>query len=161
MAERALDVQKDVSACFMVYEKAFDKVRQEKLLEILKDLGVDGKDLRLIKNLCWRQISGVRVGEEVSMWQDIKRGVRQRCVLSPDLLNIYSDVIMRDLSELEGIEVGERNVIIRYADDTMLLADLAEKLESLVRALVRASDQHGLKLNTVKTKVMVVTKGRE
>ena len=93
------------------------------------------------------------------MWQDIKRGVRQGCVLSPDLFNIYSEVIMKDLTELEGIKVGGRNVNnIRYADDTVLLAESAEKLESLVRALVRASDRHGLKLNMAKTKVVVVTK---
>ena len=162
LTERALDVQKDVFACFVDYEKAFDKVRHEKLFGILKDLEVDGKDLRLIKNLYWRQKAGVRVGEEVSMWQDIKRGVRQGCVLSPDLFNIYSEVIMRDLMELEGIKVGGRNVNnIRYADDTVLLADSAEKLESLVGELVRASDRHGLKLNTAKTKVMVVTKGSD
>ena len=62
--------------------------------------------------------------------------------------------------ELEGIKFGGRNVNnIRYADDTVLLADSAEKLESLVGELVRASDRHGFKLNTAKTKVMVVTKG--
>ena len=162
MAERALDVQKDIFACFVDDEKAFDKVRHEKLFGILKDLEVDGRDLRLIKNLYWRQKAGVRVGEEISMWQDIRRGVRQGCVLSPDLFNIYSEVIMRDLVELEGIRVGGGNVNnIRYADDTVLLADSAEKLESLVGALVRASDRYGLKLNTTKTKIMVVTKGSD
>ena len=162
LAERALDVQKDIFACFVDYEKAFDKVRHEKLFGILKDLEVDGRDLRLIKNLYWRQKAGVRVGEEISMWQDIRRGVRQGCVLSPDLFNIYSEVIMRDLVELEGVRVGGGNINnIRYADDTVLLADSAEKLESLVGALVRASDRYGLKLNTSKTKVMVVTKGSD
>ena len=86
--ERAQEVQKDVFTCFVDYEKAFDKVRLQKLFEILKNLGVDGKDLRLITNLYWCQKAGVRVGEEVCMWQDIKREVVQGCVLSPDLFNI-------------------------------------------------------------------------
>ena len=96
------------------------------------------------------------------MWQDIKRTVRQGCALSPDLFNIYSEVIMMDLMELEGIIVGGKYVNnILYADDTVLLADSADKLQSLVIALVRASEQYGLKLNATKTEVMVVTKGND
>ena len=62
--------------------------------------------------------------------------------------------------ELDGISVGGRNINnIRYADDTVLIADSAEKLQTLIRALVQSSEQRGLKLNISKTKVMVVTKG--
>ena len=162
LTERALEVQKDVFACFVDYEKAFDKVRHVKLFEILKDLKVDDKDLNLLKNLYWSQKASVRVGEEISVWQEIKRGVRQGCVLSPDLFNIYSEVIMRELLELDGIRVGGKNVNnIRYADDTVLLADSPEKLQNLVEVLVSASEQYGLKINTSKTKVMVVSKGND
>ena len=67
---------------------------------------------------------------------------------------------MRELMELDGISVGGRNINnIRYADDTVLIADSAEKLQTLIRALVQSSEQRGLKLNISKTKVMVVTKG--
>ena len=70
------------------------------------------------------------------MRQVIKRGVRQGCVLSPDLFNLYSEVIMRDLTELEGIKFGGRNLNdIRYADDTALIADSKEKLQNLMHAL--------------------------
>ena len=121
---------------------------------------MDGYDLRLIKNLYWRQKVGVRVGDEVNMQQDIKTGVMQGCVLSQDLFNIFSEGNMRNLMELEHINVGGRNFNnIRYADDTVLLADSAEKLSSLVGALVRASEQYELKLSTAKYKVMVATKG--
>ena len=69
---------------------------------------------------------------------------------------------MRNKMELEGINIGGKNVNdIRYADDTVLLADSAEKLQCLVEALVRASEQYGLKLDTEKNKVIVVTKGND
>ena len=96
------------------------------------------------------------------MRQEIKRGVRQGCVLSPDLFNLYSEVIMRELVELEGIKIGGRNLNnIRYADDTVLVADSEDKLQRLVQALVQASGERGLKMNTSKTKVMIISKGNE
>ena len=66
---------------------------------------------------------------------------------------------MRDLMELDGIKFGGRNLNnIRYADDTVLIADTEEKLQALVQALVRASGERGLNLNVSKTKVMVISK---
>ena len=162
LTERALEVQKDVYVCFVDYEKAFDKVRHVDLFRMLKEAGLDGKDLRLLRNLYWKQKSTVRVADEESSSQDIKRGVRQGCVLSPELFNLYSEIIMRDLSDLDGIKLGGRKINnIRYADDTALIADSKEKLQDLVHCLVRVSGERGLKLNVSKTKVMVITKGHE
>ena len=159
LIERALEVQKDVFVCFVDYEKAFDKVRHVELFKMLKEAGLDGKDLRLIRNLYWKQKASVRVGDETSTSQEIQRGVRQGCVLSPELFNLYSEIIMRDVTDLEGIKIGGRNINnIRYADDTALIADSEEKLKSLVQALVRASEERGLRLNVSKTKVMVISK---
>ena len=162
IAERALEVQKDLFVCFVDYEKAFDKVKHVELFNMLKNLNMDGKDLRLLRNIYWKQKAAVRVGNEESTMQEIRRGVRQGCVLSPDLFNLYSEVIMNDLAELDGIKFGGRNINnIRYADDTVLIADSEEKLKSLIQALVQSSGEKGLKLNISKTKVMVISKGNE
>ena len=110
LAERVIEVQKDLYICFVDYEKAFDKVRHQDLLEMLQEIGLDGKDLRLIKNLYWNQRAGVRVSGEVSELQHIKRGVRQGCVLSPDLFNIYSEGIMRNIRDIVGTKVGGQNL---------------------------------------------------
>ena len=159
LAERALEVQKDLYVCFVDYEKAFDKVRHKDLFNILNELELDGKDLRLMKNLYWNQKASVRVADEESELRDIKRGVRQGCVLSPDLFNLYSEIIMRDLIDLDGIKFGGRNINnIRYADDTVLIADSEQKLQNLVQTLVQSSEERGLKLNISKTKVMVMSK---
>ena len=104
----------------------------------------------------------MRVANEESALQEIKRGVRQGCVLSPDLFNMYSEIIMKDLVDLDGIKFGGRNINnIRYADDTVLIADSEEKLQTLVQALVQSSQERGLKLNISKTKVMVVSKSTQ
>ena len=54
----------------------------------------------------------------------IKRGVRQGCVLSPSLFNLYTEHIFREIDELPGVKIGGRNINnLRYADDTVLLAE--------------------------------------
>ena len=66
---------------------------------------------------------------------------------------------MKELEHLEGIKVGGRNVnCIRYADDTVLIADSEEKLQRLVAALETACTEKGLKINFNKTETMGVTK---
>ena len=97
LAERCIEMQKDLYLCFIDYSKAFDKVRHEKLFNILEHLDIDEKDLRVIRNLYWDQSAAVRIGGELSEYTLIKRGVRQGCVMSPDLFNIYSEMILRNL----------------------------------------------------------------
>ena len=156
--ENAIQVQKNVYLCFVDYEKAVDKVRHNELMNILRQIGVDGEDLRLIKNIYEMQGVALQLGGELTDWIDIKRGVRQGCVMSPDLFNIYAEFIMRNIEE-EGIRVGGKNMNnIRYADDTVLLADSEEKLKALVQKVSEHSEAMGIKINRKKTKPMVITK---
>ena len=77
--------QKDLYLCFIDYTKAFDKLRHEEIMSILDSLNIDGKDLRIVRNIYWEQTAAMRIGNDLSAFQDIKRGLRQGCVLSPDL----------------------------------------------------------------------------
>ena len=79
--------QKDIYACFIDYANVFDRVQHAKLIECLKNINID-RDIRLIKNLYWEQKASVRVEQDMSVEVDIKRGVRQGCVLSPMLFNL-------------------------------------------------------------------------
>ncbi|GFN88374.1 2-aminoadipate transaminase [Plakobranchus ocellatus] len=89
LIERALEAQKDVYLCFIDYTKAFDRVRHNEIITQLKQLNIDGKDLRIIKTMYWEQTAAMRIENKTSTFQDIKRGVRQGCVLSPDLFSLY------------------------------------------------------------------------
>ena len=85
---------------------------------------MDGKDIRVIRNLYWNQEAAVRHDGEYSEFCKIKRGVRQGCVLSPDLFNLYSENIIRSIEEVKGIIIGGYNLNnLRYADDIVLIAD--------------------------------------
>ena len=75
LIERALEVRKDVYLCFINNTKAFDRVKHDELLKQLKQLWVDGKDLRVMKNMYWEQTAAVRVDNDTSSFQKIKRGI--------------------------------------------------------------------------------------
>ena len=99
LSERAIEMQKDLYVCFVDYTKAFDKVQHE-LFHLLEGLDLDGKDLRVLRNLYWEQTACMRVGEDTSFYTNTKRGVRQGCVFSPDLFNFHSEIILREINTI-------------------------------------------------------------
>ena len=83
-------------------------------------------------------------------------------MLSPDLFSLYSQAAMDEMADLESMKVGGMNINnIRYADDTVLIADTEEKLQRLVDRLDEECRGVGLKINMDKTEVMGVTKRKE
>ena len=91
-------------------------------------------------------------------WFQIGKGVRQGCILSPCLFNLYAEYIMRNagLEEAQaGIKTAGRNINnLRYADDTTLMIESEEGLKSLLMKVKEESEKVGLKLNIQKTKFM-------
>ena len=87
-------------------------------------------------------------------WFQIGKGVRQGCILSPCLFNLYAEYIMRNsgLEETQaGIKIARRNINnLRYADDITLMAESEEELKSLLMKVKVESEKVGLKLNIQK-----------
>ena len=107
-------------------------------------------DLPLEKPVC-RSGSIVRTGHGTTDWFQIGKGVRQGCILSPCLFNLYAEYIMRNagLEEAQaGIKIAGRNINnLRYVDDTTLMAESEEELKSLLMKVKEKSQKVGLKLN--------------
>ena len=99
----------------------------------------------------------MRTGHGTTDWFQIGKGVRQGCILSPCLFNLYAEYIIRNagLEEAQvGTKVARRNINnLRYADDTTLMAE-SEQLKSLLMKVKEQSEKVGLKLNIQKTKIM-------
>ena len=116
--------------------------------------------MRIIHSVYNDQLAAVRLPDLTTNWFRIKRGVRQGCVMSPDLFNLYSEVILRDLQDRqEGVVVNGININnLRYADDTVLIATSEEDLQNIFNAVVVSSKNFGLNINSKKTKVMVISK---
>ena len=111
-----------------------------------------------LENLYAGQEATVRTGHGPADWFQIGKGVRQGCILSPCLFNLYAEYIMRNagLDEAQsGINIAGRNINnFRYADDTTLMAESKEELKSLLMKVKEESEKVGLKLNIQKTKTM-------
>ena len=144
--------------CFIDYAKAFDCVDHNKLWKILQELGIPDHLTCLLRNLYAGQEATVRTGHGTTDWFQIGTGVRQGCILSPCLFNLYAEYIMRNagLDEWQAeIKIARRNINnLRYADDTTLMAESEEELKSLLMTVKEESEKVGLKLNTWKIKIM-------
>ena len=97
-------------------------------------------DLPLEKLICGQKAT-VRTGHGTTDWFQIGKGIRQGCILSPCLFNLYAEYIMRNagLEEVQaGIKIDGRNINnLRYADDTPLRAEREEELKSLLMKVER------------------------
>ena len=105
----------------------------------------------LLRNLYAGQEATVRTGHGMTDWFQIGKGVGQGCILSPCLFNLYAEYIMRNagLEEAQaGIKISGRNIsILRYADDSTLMAESKEELKSLLMKVKEESEKIGFKLN--------------
>ena len=126
----------------------------------LEQIGVDQKDRRLLETLYWEQVAAVSIDGDLSEWINIKRGVRQGCVLSPDLFSLYTELIMRKVMEGKFKVNGHTISDIRYADDTVLISDDEQNLQEMIVSLKNESEVRGLNINKQKTKLMVFSKSR-
>src|SRR5574339_503333 len=125
--------------------------------KILKEVGIPDHLTCLLRNLYAGQEATVRTGHGTTDWFQIGKGVRQGCILSPCLFNLYAEYIMRNagLEEAQaGIKIAGININkLRYADDTTLMAESEEELKSLLMKVKVESEKVGLKLNIQKTKI--------
>ena len=105
------------------------------------------------EKLYWQQTATVKFGDEYSEFFPIIRSVRQGCVLSPKLLNLYTEKIFNESDELSGCVVGGENLNnLRYTDDTALLAESESALQDIVDVVRQNSEEKGLSMNVKKDK---------
>ena len=90
--EKGREFQKNIYFCFIDYAKAFDCVDHNKLWKILKEMGIPDHLTCLLRNLYTGQEATIRTGHGTTDWSQIGKGVRQGCILSPCLFNLYAEL---------------------------------------------------------------------
>ena len=112
----------------------------------------------LLRNLCAGQEATVRTRHGTMHWLQMGKGIRQGCILSTCVFNLYAEYLIRNagLDESQaGIKIALRNINnLRYADDTILMAESKEELKSLLMKVKEEIEKAGLKLNSQQTKIM-------
>ena len=141
--KKARELQKNIYFCFIDYAKAFDRVDHKKLWKILKEMGIPDHLTCLLKNLYSGQEAEVRTGHETMDCFQVGKGVHQGCILSLCLFNLYAEYIMQN-ARLNAAQAGIKNVgwinnNLRYADDTIIMAESKEELNSL---LIKVKDEN-------------------
>ena len=144
------EFQKNLDFSFTDYAKAFDCVDHNKLWEIHQEMGVPDHLTCLLRNLYAGQEATVGTGLGTTDWFQIGKGVHQGFILSPCLFNLYAEYIINSrLGEAQaGIKISRRNINnLKYADDTILMAESKEEQKSLLIKMKEESEKIGLKLN--------------
>ena len=167
VSEKYLEKGKDVYWAFMDLEKAYDRIDRNAMWKMLSMYGVGGKLLTAVKSFYVDSRACVRVGCRESEWFPVKVGLRQGCVMSPWLFNIFMDGVVREVYARmggRGLElINERgwpwmlNQLL-FADDTALVASSEEELQQLVKVFDEVCKRRKLKVNIGKSKVMRCTR---
>ena len=140
LCERYLQHQQDLYHVFVNFKKAFDRVWHAALWATMNHYNINAYTIRVIRNLYNQASSAVYLNGNIGEWFQTTVGVRQGCLLSPTLFNIFLERIMTDaLKEHQGTaSIGGRTFTnLRFADDIDGLAGSEQELENLVRHLAR------------------------
>ena len=130
--ERSLETQNDVYICFIDYTKAFDRVIHSRMIDCLKEIGIDYRDLQIITKMYLQQTVVFETDAGLTEEFRIKKGVRQGCVLSASLFNLYTEKMFREIASASGVIIGGTSINNNgYADDTALMATTAADLQEL------------------------------
>ena len=116
--EEAREFQKNIYLCFIDYAKAFDCVNHSKLWKILKEVGTPGHLTFFQSNLYADQKATVRTGHGTTDWFQIGKRVRQGCILSPCLFNLYAEYIMRNAG------LGKAQAGIKMLGEISIISDM-------------------------------------
>ena len=142
---------------FIDFKKAFDRVWHQALWVTMNKFNIDKTLIALIEELYNQATSSVYLEGEIGEWFRTTVGVRQGCLLSPTLFNIFLERIMTDALEdhKASVSIGGRTVSnLRFADDIDGLAGSEIELAELVSRLDQSCSNYGMEISAEKTKIM-------
>ena len=171
MREKFVDKNKCLYVAYMDVEKGYDRVDRDAMWRAMGMYRINGQLLKAVQRLYEKSELCVRVCREEGEWFEAGVRVRQGCVMTPWLFNLFMDAEMKEVREKAG-DVGvtlrdeKRNIEwkvdwLMFADDSVLLDDSEEKLERLVQEFGSGCQRRKLSMNETKSKIMKIGKNVE
>ena len=171
MSEKFCGKNKSLFVAYMGLEKAYDRIDRDAMWRVLSMYEINGKLLKVVQSLYERSETCVRVCREEGEWFRVDVGLRQGCVMTPWLFNVFMDGVMKEVREAVG-DVGKalwdarsnsewKVEWLMFANDTVLVGVSEEKLERLVQEFVSVCRRWKLTVNEDKSKVMRIGKNGE
>ena len=159
--EKAKEHNVNIHLNFIDFKSAFDTIWRIALWKMMKSIGIDPKIVRIIEKLYQDTECAVVIDGNLTKWFHVLVGVRQGCLLSPTLFNIFLDFVMAELKSIQtSLQLTENlSCDIRYADDTTLIATVFEKLKLSTAELEQSCEKWGVKINSAKTKLISTVQG--
>ena len=156
--EKHLEHQKDLFHNFIDFKKAFDRVWHEGLWHVLKSYNIETGLIEMIQALYNNATSAVFINNQIGDFFRTTVGVRQGCLLSPTLFNLFLEKIMQETlhDHVTTISIAGRPICnLRFADDIDLMAGSQSELQDLTNKLAHNAGAYGMEISTAKSKVMV------
>ena len=151
-----------IFSCFVDFSKAFDTIPRDLLFEKLLKYGINGTFFNNIKTMYTNDNCCIKVGNKLTESFLANQGVKQGCILSPLLFNIFiADIVERfETENCRPIKIDEsRNLsCLLWADDIILLSHSEEGLRNMLSALDSYVNENGMSINTKKTQCMIFNK---
>ena len=158
MSEKYIEHGKILCHNFIDFKKAFDRVWHKGLWNILRNYNIDENLILIIESLYNKANSAVLINNEIGDFFKTTVGVRQGCLLSPTLFNIFLEKIMQETlkDHNSSISVGGYNICnLRFADDIDLMAGSITELQKLTDNLQKCSSAYGMEVSSEKSKVLI------
>ena len=143
--------------CFVDFSKAFDNISRAKLFQKLSDIGIKGKFLQIIRDMYSKDSASIKLNQYISEEFNCHKGVKQGCMLSPTLFNIYlndlPDILSNDTSAplLNGTQIS----CLLYADDLVIFSTTKSGLQENINRLLKFGKVNNLQVNESKTKILI------
>ena len=157
LCEKYLQHQQNLYHVFIDFKKAFDRVWNVALLATMRKYNINANLVRTIEQLYGKATSAVQMNGSIGEWFRTTVGVRQGCLLSPTLFNIFLERILSDALEEHDAKVSlsGRNITnLWFTDDIDVLAEEEQELEALVESLDKTCTRYKMKISAEKIELM-------
>ena len=153
---------KYIFGCFVDFKKAFDSIPRDKLFQKLLDYNINGKFYDCLVNMYSNDVSCVKIGDSISPAFITNQGVKQGCILSPTLFNIFlSDIqAILETPSCHPVQLQKDLEIscIIWADDILLMSKTEVGLQNMLSAVHDYTAKNGMTINTKKTQTIIFNK---
>ena len=152
--------QDKVCGCFVDISKAFDCIPRQNLFQKLLDNGITGKVFDSIRNLYNGDKTFIKINDKISQGNEVGKGVRQGCIMSPLLFNIFMADLPEKLSKKDSVSLEDKQKVncLIWADDILLLTETETGMNHMLKDLDVYCKTNGLTINFDKTKCMIFNK---
>ena len=160
LTEKYLQHQQLLFHNFIDFKKAFDRVWHDGLWSVMRNYNFDEGIIQTIEALYQNSSSAVLLDGSVGQVFNTTVGVRQGCILSPTLFNIFLEQIMQETlhNHSSSVSIGGYPLCnLRFADDIDLMAGSEQELQNLTDRLTGTAAKYGMEINTEKSEVLVNT----